>query len=50
MDFITKELGRYRDVLTKQEIKTIRGQALAGNVEGARKGLKKILRRLGLDG
>jgi len=31
--------------LTRQQIKTLRGQAIAGNVDGAIKGLEKILRR-----
>lgn len=31
--------------LTRQQMKTLRGQALAGNVDGAIKGLEKILRR-----
>lgn len=31
--------------LTKQQYKTLRGQCLAGDVQGALKGLNKILRR-----
>lgn len=37
------ELKRYRRKVPKQVIKTLRGQALAGDLIGARKGLKKIL-------
>lgn len=37
------ELKKYRGVLSKQQIKTLRGQVLAGNVKGAEKGLNKIL-------
>jgi len=38
-------LGNYRGELTRQQIRTLRGQALAGDVKGARKGLVKILER-----
>jgi hypothetical protein len=31
--------------LTRQQIKTLRGQALSGDVDGAIKGLEKILKR-----
>lgn len=37
------ELKRYRSKLSKQVIKTIRGQAISGDLMGARKGLKKVL-------
>lgn len=29
--------------ITKQQLKTLRGQALNGNLEGAHKGLKRLL-------
>lgn len=35
----------YRGFLTKQEIRTLRGQIKAGDVEAAKKGLEKIVRR-----
>ena len=35
----------YRDILTFQQWRTLRGQAMAGDVEGAEKGLCKIMRR-----
>jgi hypothetical protein len=38
-------LKGYRHLINKQQLKTLRGQALAGDVEGARKGLQKILSR-----
>lgn len=41
IEFI-KSLKKYRGKLHKQQIKTLRGQALSGNLEGARLGLKKI--------
>lgn len=31
--------------LTRQQVKTLRGQALAGDIDGAIKGLEKILKR-----
>jgi hypothetical protein len=31
--------------LTRQQIKTLRGQALSGDADGAIKGLERILRR-----
>jgi hypothetical protein len=40
-----KELKEYIGILPKQTIKTLRGQALAGDIVGARKGLTKILDR-----
>lgn len=39
------ELKRYKDVLPKQTIKTMKGQALSGDLEGAKKGLGTLLRR-----
>ena len=41
-----KELGKYRNVLSRQQIKTLKGQAINGNTEDARKGLNKLLRRI----
>lgn len=41
----TRELNRYG--LSRQQLKTLKGQALAGDLEGAMKGLDKILRRAG---
>jgi len=34
-------LKKYREILSKQVIKTLRGQDLSGNLEGAKKGLQK---------
>lgn len=42
-----KELKQYRDVLPKQTLRTLKGQALSGNLEGARKGLNRVLKRKG---
>ena len=43
-DFILK-LKAHKKFLTKQQFKTIRGQALAGDVIGADKGLEKLMER-----
>jgi hypothetical protein len=45
MEAFLEQLKGYRHLINKQQLKTLRGQALAGNVEGARKGLQKILDR-----
>lgn len=41
------ELRRYHNVLTIQQLRTIRGQALSGDVRGARKGLVRLLEERG---
>lgn len=40
-----KELKENRKILSKQQYSTIKGQALAGDIEGARKGLNKLVER-----
>ena len=51
MDKATREfirhLKEYRTEIPKQQLKTIRGQALSGDLEGAKLGLKKVLGRRG---
>ena len=37
-------LKAYRHQLTAQQYKTLRGQVLAGDAEGAMKGLRKLIR------
>lgn len=44
-DFL-KELKQYRSMLPKNTIKTIRGQALAGDLLGAKKGLERLKARI----
>ena len=39
------ELKQYRGKLQMQTIKTLKGQALAGDLEGAKKGLKNVLNK-----
>ncbi|MDU6542908.1 hypothetical protein [Clostridium sp.] len=46
MQIFIKELGKYRGYLPRQIIKTLRGQALSGDLVGAKKGLEKIKLRL----
>lgn len=42
-----RALKKYNGLITGQEFKTLRGQALAGDIEGATKGLERILGRKG---
>lgn len=42
-----KGLKDYRGLLPRQVIKTLRGQALAGDMKGAKKGLKKEVDKIG---
>ena len=46
MNSFIKELKKYRHTLPKQTISTIRGQALSGDLEGAKRGLKTILNKI----
>lgn len=41
-----RSLKEYRREIPKQQLKTIRGQALSGDLEGARLGLKKITKEV----
>jgi len=45
MNSFIKELKRYRHILPKQTISTLKGQAISGNVEGAIKGLQTALNK-----
>lgn len=40
-----KQLKKYRGKIHKQTIKTLRGQALSGNLKGAKLGLEKVLKK-----
>ena len=42
-------IKQYRPYLTRQQVRTLNGQWKAGNEEAALKGLKKILKREGID-
>ena len=37
------ELRRWQHQLTTQQLRTLKGQALAGDIEGAKKGLHRLL-------
>lgn len=45
LNVFLKHLKKQRERLTTQQYKTIRGQALAGDIDGANKGLYKLLER-----
>lgn len=40
-----KIIDKHKDKLTKQQYKTLRGQCLAGDIEGAMKGFNRLMRR-----
>ncbi|MFR1708894.1 MAG: hypothetical protein ACLSV2_08340 [Clostridium sp.] len=40
-----KQLNQHKCMLTKQQYKTLKGQAVAGDATGANRGLIKLLRR-----
>lgn len=48
IDFF-KLLGMYRHVLTRQQLQTLRGQAMAGQYEAAHRGLATSLMRIETD-
>jgi len=43
---VIEELGKHRKTMPRQTLKTIRGQAIAGDVEGASKGLNREIKKL----
>lgn len=43
-DFLNK-LKSKKEFLTKQQLRTLKGQALSGNISGAEKGLQKLLKK-----
>jgi hypothetical protein len=45
-DEFIKKLKKYKCLLTKQQIRTLSGQAIKGEIEAAEKGLNKLLRRI----
>lgn len=42
-----RELNNHKSFLSKQQYRTIKGQAKAGQINAARKGMQKIIRRRG---
>ena len=45
MNKYLKLLKKYHKILTRQQLLTLRGQILNGDIEGFKKGLQNILRR-----
>ena len=45
MNSFIKELKQYRHILSKQTISTLKGQAIAGDIVGATKGLATALNK-----
>lgn len=39
------EIRKYRELLTTQQERTLKGQVLSGDIEGAMRGLDKLIRR-----
>ena len=40
-----KLLKKYRKQLTRQQLLTLKGQILSGDIEGFKKGLKKLIKK-----
>lgn len=45
INLFIKELKNYRNIIPKNHIKTLRGQAINGDLKGAEKGLIKLITR-----
>lgn len=45
-----KEIRKNKQLLTTQQMRTLKGQVISGDVDGAMKGLRKLLSRFALDG
>ena len=43
-----KLLKKYKNNLSKQQVSTLKGQALSGDIEGAKRGLFKLLKKKGI--
>lgn len=43
-----RTIREYRHCITTQQMRTLKGQALSGNGSEALKGLRKLLKRLGV--
>lgn len=39
------EIRKYRELLTTQQIRTLKGQVLSGDTDGAMRGLDKLIKR-----
>ena len=40
-----KRIRRYKPLLTTQQMRTLKGQVLSGDIEGAMRGLDKLIKR-----
>ena len=45
MKELKEQLRYYRHIINKQQLRTLQGQMKAGDIEGAKRGLQKILSR-----
>lgn len=45
MNEYLKLLKKYRKRLTRQQLLTLRGQILSGDIDGFKKGLKKLVKK-----
>ena len=45
MNEYIKILKKYCKILTRQQLLTLRGQILSGDIDGFKKGLQKVLRK-----
>lgn len=45
MNKFIRKLKKYREILPRNILKTIRGQALSGDLDGAIKGLDRVLKK-----
>lgn len=41
-----KQIRSYKHRLTRQQMRTLKGQVLAGDVDGAMRGLNKLIRKI----
>lgn len=45
-----KEIRKNKHLLTTQQMRTLKGQVISGDIAGAMKGLNKLIGRFALDG
>ena len=45
MQKFINELKKMRGIIPKNTIKTLKGQALSGDIDGAKRGLAKVIRK-----
>lgn len=47
---VLKEIKKYRKTISTQQMRTLRGQVLAGDIAGAMRGLDKLIGRAATGG